>query len=293
MSIRQEYEAYLQRQVTMGQQFGEEADPFFNRYAGYVEPFRIYGNLYYIGDDWVCAYLIDTGEGLLLLDAGNFGSEGMLIDAIWRLGFDPKNIRWIILSHGHMDHFGAVGLLKRLSNPELLLGEPDAKMFLERPELSFLHHSMDIAGKLFTPDRLIRDGDVIRFGNTEVKFYMAPGHTEGTIACFFEAEENGIKKRVGYFGGFGLNTLQKDYLLEIGDTSYSMRQKHIDSLARVRDEKVDIFIPNHTFNVDIVGHRKRMLEEGVNPFLDDTVWAKYMDQRIEIIKRMMEDPGCN
>ena len=72
-----------------------------------------------------------------------------------------------------------------------------------------------------------------------------------------------------------------------------MRRKHIESLARVRDEKVDIFIPNHTFNVDIVGHRKRMLEEGVNPFLDDTVWAKYMDKRIEIVKRMMQDPACN
>ena len=76
-----------------------------------VAPFRIADNLYYVGNTSVSSHLIDTGEGLLLLDTTYQQTGYMLLESIRKLGFDPADIRWILHSHGHIDHFGATRML--------------------------------------------------------------------------------------------------------------------------------------------------------------------------------------
>ncbi len=73
----------------------------------YLPPFQIFGNLYYIGDKKVCSHLVDTGRGLIVFDSGYPHTAHLLLRSIWELGFDPKDIRYIIHSHGHCDHCGA------------------------------------------------------------------------------------------------------------------------------------------------------------------------------------------
>ena len=85
MSIRKDYEDWLKvRQEIRDRPHGGE---FFNQENRYIAPFHIYGRVYYVGDDWVCAHLIDTGDGLLLIDAGNCGGSHVLIHSIWKMGF--------------------------------------------------------------------------------------------------------------------------------------------------------------------------------------------------------------
>lgn len=186
MSMRSEYEAYIGRQEKLKK--NPMARVWMNQESRYVKPFRMYGNLYYVGDDWVCAHLVDTGDGLLLFDAGNCGggATAMLVQAIWEAGFNPADVRWLVLSHGHVDHIGAVNFFRRMFGTKIFLGAPDAEMFRTRPEFSIIQESTDYMDELFEPDVEIRDGDVISFGNTEVTFRLVPGHTEGTIACFFD-----------------------------------------------------------------------------------------------------------
>ena len=82
---------------------------FYNHPEKYViKPFRIFGNLYYVGDKKVCSHLIDTGDGLILIDTGYQHSQHLLIESIYSLGFDPRDIKIIIHSHGHFDHFCAL-----------------------------------------------------------------------------------------------------------------------------------------------------------------------------------------
>jgi beta-lactamase superfamily II metal-dependent hydrolase len=85
---------------------GNHNEFFANPSIGRMEPFKIADNLYYVGDKYVCIHLIDTGDGLILLDSGYLGATHLLVDSIWRAGFDPKNVRWIIHTHGHSDHVG-------------------------------------------------------------------------------------------------------------------------------------------------------------------------------------------
>lgn len=292
MSMKSEYNSYKEKQAHLN------ANPmgryWINQEDRYVKPFQMYGNLYYVGDSWVCAHLVDTGDGLLLLDSGNCGATAMLIQAIWEAGFNPANVKWIILSHGHVDHIGGVNFFKRMFGTKIYMGAPDAEMFRTRPELSLIQESTCYMDELFEPDVEIQDGDVIRFGNTTVRFALVPGHSDGVIACFFDVTDGKETRRAGHFGGFGFNTLTKDYLQEIGDKDYSMREIYLNSIKKVVDEKVEIFTPNHTNNVDLLNKRQYMIEHpGENPFVNETAWKKYLEMKYQNLLQFMKDPAQN
>lgn len=292
MSIKSEYELYKKQQAALSEK--KTGRFWINQEARYVKPFQIYGNLYYVGDSWVCTHLVDTGQGLLMFDASNCGAEAMLIQSIWEVGFNPADVKWIVLSHGHVDHFGAVNFFKRMFGTKIYMGAPDAKMFRECPELSMVQESGNCMDTLFDVDVEIQDGDEIIFGNTKVQFRLVPGHTEGCIACFFDVKYEKESKRVGYYGGFGFNTLQKDFLIEIGDMDFKAREDYLLSLERVRDEKVELFMGNHTANVDLLQKREYMLEHpGENPFVDSGAWKRYLDGKREELLKLMEDPKQN
>lgn len=101
----------------------------------------MFGNLYYVGDNNICMHFIDTRDGLILCDSGNYGTEGMLVNSVWEAGFNPYDIKWLLLSHGHMDHIGCAEFFRTMYGCKVYLGEPDANMFREQPELSLLGYS--------------------------------------------------------------------------------------------------------------------------------------------------------
>lgn len=291
--MKQEYEAYIARRKKI------EEHPMgrfsLDQESRYVPPFNLYGPVWYVGDSWVCVHLIDTGDGLLLIDSGNFGAQAMLIYSIWKAGFDPADVKWIVHSHGHLDHIGAALFFKRMFGTELYIGEPDAKVFREKPWLSVIQDTHNDCDLLFTPDHEIKDGEVLAFGNIEMTFYLCPGHSDGVISLFFEADGPEGTKRFGYYGGFGFNTLQRDYLIEIGDPELKTRQIYLESLHKVRDQKVDIMLGNHCINNDTLGRRRKQIEnpDGPNPFVDDRQWGTYLDMKRDDLIRMMEEEKKN
>jgi len=290
MTMREQYEAYAaRREAVRGEDLGSV---FVEQERRYVQPFRLYGPIWYVGDSWVCVHLIDTGDGLLLIDSGNCGATAMLIQSIWEAGFRPQDVRWILHSHGHMDHIGGANFFRRMFGTKLYLGEPDAVNFREKPWLSLIQKTHDDEDSLFTPDVEVRDGDVLAFGNLAVRCRLCPGHTDGVLSFFFEVDGEEGRKKIGYYGGFGFNTLQKDYLIEIGDPEYRTRQVYLDSLARVREEPVDIMLGNHCENNDTLGRRKRQLEnpDGPNPFVDPGHWKRYLDGKRDELLAFMADP---
>lgn len=293
MSVREEYQQYVERREKVAKH--PLGKIWFDQESRYVKPFQIYGNVWYVGDSWVCVHLIDTGDGLLLIDSGNCGATAMLVQAIWEAGFKPNDVKWIIHSHGHLDHIGGANFFKRMFGTKLYLGEPDARMYREEPALSAIHDSHNDMDELFVPDYEIKEGDVLTFGNTTITFTLVPGHTAGCIACFFDAYGDEGAKRCGYYGGFGFNTLQKDYLVEFGDTGYKTRQVYLDSLAKVRDEKVEIFLGNHCINNQTLERRQKQMDDptGPNPFIDTEVWGAYLDEKRDGMLALMADPANN
>lgn len=293
MGMREEYEAYMKRREALAEDhFG---GIWLNQETRYVHPFQIFGNVWYVGDSWVCVHLIDTGDGLLLIDSGNCAATAMLVNAIWEAGFNPADVKWIIHSHGHVDHIGGAVFFKRMFGSKLYIGEPDARMFSERPWISAIYDSHSDLNELFVPDVEINEGDVLTFGNTTMHFTMVPGHTDGCLGIFFDAYNGDEVRRCGYYGGFGFNTLQKNYLLEIGDTEFKTRQIYLDSLAKVRDEKVEIFLGNHCINNQTLERHEKQLQDpdGPNPFIDTEAWKNYLDEKREGVLKLMADPAQN
>lgn len=236
-------------------------------YEGGTEPFRIVGNVYFVGTIHASSHLIDTGEGLILIDTGYEDTLFLLIDSIYKMGFSPYDIKYIIHTHWHGDHTAATPALAHITGAKTLIGEKDAEKVRRH----------------FEPDILLRDGDVVTLGNTSVEIMETPGHTEGCISVFFNTEEGGKTYRVGMFGGAGANTLAE------GAYDYDgCREGYRNSLNRLRGERVDVFIGNHIWNNDTVRKGELLRETGENLFLDGEIWNTFLDHCERRLDRLIE-----
>ena len=224
-------------------------------WEGKIEPFQIIGNVYFAGTYQASCHIIDTGEGLILIDPGYENAFYLVICSIYKLGFRPEEIKYIINTHWHWDHTEATAALAELSGAKTLLGREDEEN----------------AKRYFTPDILLKDGDTLTLGNTTISFMETPGHTKGTISLFFDTTEGGRTYRVGMFGGAGSNTLRKGAFEFEG-----CREAYYASLERLQKEKVDVFIGNHVWNNDTFTKGKLLMETGENQFLDETLWNKFL-----------------
>lgn len=225
-------------------------------YEGRIEPFRIIGNVYFVGTFQSSSHIIDTGDGLILIDTGYSNAFYLVIRSIYKLGFKPEDIKYIIHTHWHWDHTEGTRAMVDLSEAKTLIGRLDEQNAL----------------KYFTPDILISDGDTLTLGNTTVTFMETPGHTHGTVSLFFETEQDGKKYRVGMFGGAGANTLAQ------GKFDYDgCREDYRASINRLRGERVDVFIGNHTWNNNTEEFGKILMETGENKFIDSTLWTNFLD----------------
>ena len=242
-----------------------------------VKPFHIVDNVYYVGDKSVSSHLFDTGEGLLLLDTGYPNTTYLLLESIRDLGFDPHDIRWILHSHGHYDHFGSTRMLVEKYGCKTYLPEIDLPMMTTQSELNYCA----IAGLYYEPpydtffetDVAVRPGDVLTFGNTKVEVFDASGHTPGTVCYRFTLPE-GLKAAM--HGGIGLNTLTAEYSEKYG-LGNTWREAYLASLRRLKGLEVDVVLGNHPKQTDTFGKRDRMTEQE-NPFIDATEWDRFLDR---------------
>ena len=242
----------------------------------YCEPFRIINNLYYVGDKRVCAHLIDTGQGLILFDAGYQHTIHLLIQSIWSLGFNPADIKYLILSHGHYDHFGACNEFRALYGCKTFMSKADCQMLREHPEAGLLDMNPNPYAKLPVIDHEFEDGETIELGNTSIECILSPGHSPGTTSFFFDIKEEAKVYKVGYFGGVGFLTLYIDFLKKYG-LPLELREQFADTLENLKGKEVDIVLGNHPAQNATLEKRQLMIENpDINPFIDPQEWDAYL-----------------
>lgn len=254
-----------------------------------MTPFRIFGNLYFVGNADVCSHLIDTGDGLILIDTTYPTTRALLIQSIWEMGFKPSDVRYILHTHGHFDHFGGTTLMTALSGAKTYLGEPDAEMFRKRPEMALIADSRYSYTELFSPDVELKDGDIISLGNTKIRAISTPGHTMGVMTYIFDVTEGKETHTAGLYGGIGVNTLCRDFIDQYGNAD--CRNYHLQSLEKVRGEAVDIVLGNHTGQNKTPEKYRQMCEhpEAKNPFVDPKEWNEFIDFAEDLYNRMLRD----
>ena len=255
----------------------------------YVPPFRIAGNLYFAGNRDAGAYILNTEEGLVLIDSTYPSTAPLLIQSIADLGFSVRNVRHLLHTHGHFDHFGCTGFVKAFSGCTTYLGRRDAEMFIKDPSLILAEGAGISDFSPFEPDVLLDGGETIRSGSTEISVVATPGHSDGCMSFFFYVEENGVRYRCGLFGGAGFNTLTDKFISEHGNTW--SRQEYLDSLERLLDEDVDIMLGNHTGQGHMLEKHAEAVKRGdSSPFI---VKNEFRDFILERKERFFRELCCN
>ena len=256
-----------------------------------VEPFRIAGNLYYVGNSSVSAHLIDTGEGLILLDTTYPQTVYLLLESIRRLGFDPGDIKYIMHSHGHYDHFGGTRAIVELTGAKTFLGAADIEFLTERPELTWApEYGVDFH-EAFEVNTALAGGETVKLGDAAIECVHTPGHTPGTMSWFFDVREKGKSYRVGAHGGPGLNTLSDEFLEE-NNLPRSNRQDFLKSLQILKKREVDIFIGLHPGQSNTL-ERAAAMTETHNPFIDPGAWPAALAEREKDIRELLQSDSGN
>ena len=235
-----------------------------------ITPFRMIGNIYFVGTKEASCHLIDTGDGLILIDTGYEECAEIVVESMNTLGFNISDVKYILHSHGHYDHTDATAAILSLV--------PDAKTFLSFKDLKYIRG--------FTPDFDIKDGDVIKLGNTEIKCLFTPGHTEGSVSFFLDVTEDGEIYRAAMFGGSGVNQLRRDYMNR-RDVPYLCRGLFFDSIERLLGERVDVMIGNHTWQNKTLQKYEKMATAEKNPFIKPNEWGVYLRSLRASLERVM------
>ena len=269
-------------------------DIFKNPCKYAVHPFKIADNLYYVGNSAVSSHLIDTGDGLILIDTTYPHTYPLLVNSIWEAGFSIYDVKYILHSHGHFDHFGGTRELAALTGAKTFLGAPDAKMFREYPEMTLGLTCPYCYMELFTPDVEMEDGQIISLGNTKIRAVLTPGHSPGVMSFFLKVKEGKKTYTAGMQGGAGLNTLCMEFFQTFKTDPAETRNIFLEGIKKIENEKVDIPLGNHPSFNKTVEKRQKMLEDpdGPNPFINPAEWKTFLsDVRIKFDKMLAKEAG--
>ena len=155
----------------------------------YIQPFQMYGNIYFVGSRKVSVHIIKTQVGLVMIDTGYPDMYEKILENMKALDLDPKDICAIFHSHGHFDHFGCTLRFKELCGAKTYISRIDNDIVNGTYDLSWSKEAGLPDLEKFDCDCLIDDGDCFTFGSTVIRCRLTPGHTNGTLTFFINAED--------------------------------------------------------------------------------------------------------
>ncbi|HYQ27502.1 MAG TPA: MBL fold metallo-hydrolase [Polyangiaceae bacterium] len=164
----------------------------------WLEPSQIFDNLYYVGNEFVGVLVLRTSAGLILFDSSSSADEAehRLVPGLVKLGLNPKDIKYVVVTHGHWDHFGGAAYLQQTYAAKIALGAADWDLIEKAPP-----HSLE-ASEHPIPKREIAviDGQKLTLGDTTVKLYVTPGHTPATVSAIVPVRDRGTPRTLSLYG---------------------------------------------------------------------------------------------
>lgn len=201
-------------------------------------PAKVFDNLFFVGSHWTNAWAITTSNGIILLDAMDNASEAeyIIADGLIRLGLDPAKIRYVIVSHGHSDHYGGATYFKEKFGARIVMSAQDWALVAKSRDKPLRPGE----GGIPAEDMTGRDGDQIVLGDTKVELYLTPGHTLGTLSSIFNVADKGVRRKAILWGGTSFN---------FGPAHPEQLQAYLRTFSaaekRVNADNIQILISNH------------------------------------------------
>jgi metallo-beta-lactamase class B len=250
-----------------------------------LPPFRIVGNIYYVGTVELGSFLVTTEEGHILLDTPLESETHLVLDSIRKLGFDPKDIRILLNSQAHYDHTGGLAELKALSGARLMAGQGDVALLARGGAGDFAFGDRYLFPKVAV-DRALDDGDEVVLGGTRLSVRLTPGHTRGTTTYVLDVAEDGKQYRVVIAGSLSVN----DGVRLANPPSYEgIAEDYARSIRILESLEPDVFLSAHG---QFFGLREKaaMAGSGENPFLDASRYRPWLTRMKEAFEsRLTQD----
>lgn len=233
------------------------------RWNAPVQPFRIAGNLYYVGTADLASYLIVDPKGMILLDGGLEASAPQIVANIRALGFDPRQVKYLLNSQAHSDHAGGLAALKEATGAQLLASPADAEL-LERGGTGDPQWSDRLTYPPATVDGRLRDGAAVTVGTAKMTAHFTPGHTRGCTSWTLPVRVDGKVRSALFICGASA----PGYRL-IGNPAYPwIMDDFRRSFATWRKLPCDLFLGAHGSYFGMAEKRLRLAAGKPNPFVD-------------------------
>ena len=174
----------------------KEPKPMSEEWTRSYQPFRIAGNLYYVGTYDLACYLITTTQGNILINTGMASSITQIKANIEALGFKFTDTKILLTTQAHYDHMGAMADIKNKTGAQLMVNEKEIAVLKDGGSSDYALGGNGSYFKPVTPDRLLHDGDTIQLGEMQLVMLHHPGHTKGSSSFLFTVKDDQRSYRV-------------------------------------------------------------------------------------------------
>jgi metallo-beta-lactamase class B len=237
-------------------------------------PFKIAGNLYYVGSKDLASYLVATPQGLILINSSEVANVPLIRASIEKLGFKMHDVKILLISHAHSDHAAGSAELKRLTGAKYMVMAEDVPVVESGGKRDFRYGKEPAQLYPATKvDRVLHDGDTVRLGSAVLTAHLTPGHTKGCTTWTMKVSDGGRTYDVVIVGGTSVN---KGYEF-FGNAAYpNMAEDYKKTFAVLKALPCDIFLGAHGNYYDLLAKYPRLKAGGPNPFVDPDGYKQYV-----------------
>jgi metallo-beta-lactamase class B len=236
-----------------------------------VDPFRIIGDVYYVGAANVSSYAIKTPDGLIVIDGGMTETAPQILLNLKKLGFKASDVKLLLNSHAHGDHAGGLAELKRTSGAKLYASAADTPA-LESGGRNDFAWGDSILFPAIQVDKQIKDGEKVALGRTELTAHVLPGRTRGCTTWTMSTEEKGKR----YSVLFDCSLTVPGYIL-VNNAKYpTIAEDYQSTFKRAAELPADVFLSGHGDFFDLAEHAKKLKEGNPLAFVDPSAYPNYV-----------------
>jgi metallo-beta-lactamase class B len=240
-------------------------------------PYRIIGNVYYVGSQGLASYLITTKEGHILINSSLESSVPLIRESIEKLGFKFGDVKILLISHAHWDHCAGSASIKELTGAKYMVMDADVPEIEAGGKGNFQYG--DSPTSRYQPtkvDRVLHDGEAVKLGDAVLTAHLTPGHTKGTTTWTMKAKEGNNSYNVVIIGSPNVNA---GYKL-VNNALYPQIASDYERMFRVlKLLPCDVFLGAHGNYYGMEAKYARMKEHAANPFIDPEGYRSYVAER--------------
>jgi len=240
-------------------------------------PYRIIGNVYYVGSQGLASYLITTKEGHILINSSLESSVPLIRESIEKLGFKFGDVKILLISHAHWDHCAGSASIKELTGAKYMVMDADVPEIEAGGKGNFQYG--DSPTSRYQPtkvDRVLHDGEVVKLGDAVLTAHLTPGHTKGTTTWTMKAKEGDRTYNVVIIGSPNVNA---GYKL-VNNALYPQIASDYERMFRIlKSLPCDVFLGAHGNYYGMEAKYARMKEHAANPFIDPEGYKSYVAER--------------